>query len=226
MERSKDSSELPFLPRGELPSDGEVRHEMVELPDGSEAIAFGDPELTRDYFHLQGENDLGMQEDCGLTACGDVLNQFGVPVSENDVVHNAVDKGCCEIVPGHSDASGGTTIADQAQMLSEFGVPAHPEVVSSLEQLAEHIESGRGEIIEMNAGLLWNDPQYYEFGVPNHAVAVEQVFRDPTTGAVKGIAINDSGRGDFCRFLPADHPALLNYLANFGPTVVTDVGHA
>lgn len=196
------------------------------LPDGREALVIGDPEHCKDFNHPQGDNSLGYQGTCGLVSCEDVLRQFGVDVTEDDVVRYAHDHGLCSISDEPSQC-GGTTELSQAQLLTDLGVPAHPEFSGSLEELASHIENGQGTIIEVNAGVLWNDANYFDTGQANHAIVVTGVARDPQTGDIQGFYINDSGRGsaeDSGRFL--DAATMQNaWLDAGGSAVVTDVVH-
>jgi hypothetical protein len=53
--------------------------------------------------------------------------------------------------------SGGTRELIQAQILTEYGVSAHAESHRTLEDLARDVEQGKGIIIEVNAGYLWDD---------------------------------------------------------------------
>jgi hypothetical protein len=203
----------------------ELKGELFELPDGREALLVGDPECSKDYFHRQGDNEFGCKGDCGLVSCGDVLNQFGQQVSENDVVRFALENGYCQIVPGSPEMSGGTSLLDQVEVLKSFGVPAHLEIGGSLEGVADRIADGHGVIIEVNAGELWDDPAYYDGGDANHAITITNVAFDPATGEVEGVFVDDSGAGQFHHFLPADHAALRGWIANGAPSVVTDMGH-
>jgi hypothetical protein len=63
------------------------------------------------------------------------------------------------------------------------------------------VSDGHGVMLEVNAGVLWNDPNYYDHGAANHAISVIGVARDPDTGDVLGMYINDSGTGDSGRFV-------------------------
>lgn len=213
---------------GDVPSADamvEVPIQLETLPSGDEAIVAGDCERCRDFNHLQGDNPYGFKGTCGLVSCEDVLRQFGVKTSEADVVRHAIDNGLCNSRGFEPGEMGGTTVRDQAQILTDFGVPASEHIAHSLDDLATGVESGRGVIIEVNAGVLWNDANYYGFGEPNHAITVTGIARDPETGRVLGAFINDSGRGfpeDSGRFLDA---ATLDagWLEAGGGCVVTDV---
>ena len=203
----------------------DLNGELIELPDGREGLLVGNPDCSKDYFHKQGDNEFGCEGDCGLVSCGDVLNQFGVKVSENDVVRHAMDNGFCKVVPGSPEMSGGTSVMDQVEVLKSFGVPAHVELGGSLEGIADRICDGHGVIIEVNAGELWDDAAYYDSGEPNHAVTVTNAVFNAETGKVEGVYIDDSGAGQYHRFLPVGHPALEGWLQNGASSVVTDLGH-
>jgi Peptidase_C39 like family len=195
-------------PRGDIqqPESGdnwrwtEVPVQLEQLPDGRESLVAGDPEHCKDFNHKQGANDLGFTQDCGLVSCSDILLQFGVEVTENDVVHHAVDNWECD-VKNEPNMDGGTTVDNQAKILSDYGVPAHAQQAESIEDLAVFLEQGHGVIAEVNAGVLWNDPNKYGAGYANHAIVITGVARDPQTDAIQGFYINDSGTGDSARFV-------------------------
>jgi hypothetical protein len=193
----------------------------VELEDGDTTLQLGDVDASKDYFHKQGDNDLGYEGDCGLVSCGDVANQFGADYTENYVVHYAVDKGLCT-TDGSSLQRGGTTVLDQEKVLDGLGVPAHIEYGNTLEGLGRELEEGHGAIIEVNAGQLWDNPDYYGNGRINHAVTVTAVAADPVTGQATGLWIDDSGTGEYARYVDADNPGIQGWLDSGSLAVVTD----
>jgi hypothetical protein len=207
----------------DLPVD--VPQQLDVLPDGSQSVTIGDVSQLAAYNHQQGDNPYGFQQDCGLVSCQDVLNQFGVPVSEGDVVAHAATNGECQVNPDSASSSGGTTELQQQQILSDYGVPAHAETGASLEDLASYVEQGHGAIAEVNAGVLWDEPSAYENGNDNHAVTVTGVARDPMTGAIQGFYINDSGDGQSGEFVSAETMQSA-WQDRGGDVVVTDTVHA
>jgi hypothetical protein len=64
---------------------------------------------------------------CGLVSCENVLRQFGVEVSEADVVRHAVQKGICNLAEDPAK-SGGTSADRRVEILRDFGVSAHLEL--------------------------------------------------------------------------------------------------
>ena len=169
-----------------------AQHDL--LPDGRDAIVIGDVERCKEFNHPQGDNPYGFRGTCGLVSCEDILRQFGVDVTESDIVRFAIEHGLCEVSADPCE-SGGSSPYAQALILKEHGVPAHVEVLDGSERLADCVEHGHGVIVGANAGVLWNDSRAFESGQPNHAVVVTGVARDPVTGEILGFYINDSGRG-------------------------------
>ncbi len=191
-------SDAPDLPPGVR---ADVPYHLDVLPDGRETVVIGDVDTLSDYGHEQGDNPFDFGGTCGLCSCEGILRQFGVEVTEADVVRYAIEHGLCS-VEGRSDMRGGTTVLDQARILSDFGVPAHHEVHRTLTDLAASLEAGLGVIAELDCGVLWDDASCYE-GRPNHAVTAIGVARDPETGQIQGFYVNDTGTGESGRFVDA-----------------------
>jgi len=173
------------------------------LPDGRQVTIYGDAETDSRFNHHQGDNPYGVQGDCGLVSCQDILLQHGLSVTEADVVKHAAENGECVVDPNDPEASGGTSPESQAQVLRDYGIDAHAESGDTIDQLADDIQSGKQVIIGVNAGVLWNDSRYYENGQANHAITVTAVVRDQQTGEVLGVIVNDSGDGQ-TKFVDAD----------------------
>lgn len=186
---------------------GEIPINLDILPEsGREVIKVGDVEGCKELNHHQGDNPYGFRGTCGLVSCEDVLGQFGIEVTEGEVVRHAVIEGLCNVSES-PDSSGGTTMAGQAQILADGGVPAHPVTGADLGELASWVAEGRGVIAEVNAGELWDDARAYDSGYPNHAIVVTGSALDPQSGELLGFYVNDSGRGfpgDSGRFIPLD----------------------
>lgn len=200
----------------------DVPQHIETLPDGHDVLVVGDVEHCKDFCHRQGDNNYGFQGTCGLCSTQDILNQFGVPVSENDVVHYASDHHLCTTDGTDNAMKGGTYDWQQAQILNDYGVPAHVETGGQLEDLDAAILEGRGVIIEVNAGILWNDSRYYDTGQSNHAIVVTGIARDPETGMTEGYYVNDSGSGQAGNYVDVDTMDSM-WIGTGGNYVITDV---
>lgn len=207
--------EFRFGEQSELPHDApyqpfpfwEVPTTLDILPEsGQEVLVIGDVVRFREINHRQGDNPYGFLGTCGLVSCEDVLRQFGIEVTESDVVQHAVRAGLCEVSSNPSEC-GGTTEWSQAQVLTDAGLPAHAEYGQTLSDLLDWVTTGRGVIIEVNAGELWDNSNAYDGGRANHAICLTGAAIDPQSGELAGFYINDSGRaydGDAGRYIPAE----------------------
>jgi hypothetical protein len=195
------------------------------LPDGRPSLIIGDVARCAAFNHLQGDNPGHDRGDCGIVSCADVLNQFGLRLTETDAFRHAV--GCHELhmVPGRPDQSGWTLPAEQAAILTDYGVPAHAERAQPVERLALAVQHGHGVIAMVNAGVLWSDPQALGHGQANHAVTITGIARDPYDGALLGFYINDSATGRSGEFV-STHLITTAFEHPGGFCVVTDRRHA
>ena len=209
-----------------LPELSEVPVALERLTDGREVIVLGRPIEYAEVNHLQGDNPFGYGGTCGLVACEDVLRQFGRDVTEADVLTYAIRNGLCA-TGGPPELRGGTSVFTQAAILEGCGVAAQVQAMGSLEELADAIEQDYACIAAVNAGVLWDEGSAYDDGGANHSVVVTGVARDPETGDLLGVFINDSGvppAGDSGRFVDAATMRLAWQDAG-GTCVVTEESH-
>jgi hypothetical protein len=197
---------------------------LDELPDGEPSLMLGHARSYAALNHRQGENPEHFQCDCGLLSVQDVLRQFGADVTEADMVEHAIWRGECSVDPAAPERSGGTTPSEDARILTEFGVPSQAESGLGLPELAALLEHGRGVIIGVNCGILWQAPDDVGNGGVNHAVTVTGVALDPQTRNIQGFYINDSGTGKSAEFVSA---VLIRvaWQDTGGWTIVTDATH-
>jgi hypothetical protein len=195
------------------------------LPDGRPSLIIGDVRGDAVFNHLQGDNPDHDRGDCGIVCCADVLNQFGMRLTETEAFRHATRCHELHVVPGRPDQSGWTLPAEQAAILTDYGVPAHAEQAQPVGRLALAVQHGHGVIAMVNAGVLWSDPQALGHGQANHAVTITGVARDPYDGALLGFYINDSGSGQSGQFVAA-HLMTTAFEHEGGFCVVTDSARA
>jgi hypothetical protein len=178
------------------PRGSEVPIEPTTLPDGRDAIIVGNHEECTDRA-------VGAQQyaDCGVVSCANVANEFGQNITEDQAVTDAVQKGLCD--DGRCDDGsidydrlGASSPESRQEILREYGIDSQLVEVKSLEDIAQPIENGQGEIICVNAGELWDNDEYKDSGEYNHAVQVTGVARDDESGEILGFYVNDSGDSD------------------------------
>jgi hypothetical protein len=185
----------------ETAADADVPVRPDELPDGRPSLMLGDVPGDAQFNHRQGDNPEHFGGDCGLVSVEDVLRQFGVQVTEADVVAHALQHGECQASPAAAAQSGGTRPSQDAQILADYGIAARVQSGLTMEQLAEPVEQGHGVIIGVNCGVLWQVPADVGNGGVNHAVTVTGVALDRDSGAIQGFYINDSGNGKSAEFV-------------------------
>jgi hypothetical protein len=200
----------------------EVPCHLELIPGGQEGLVLGDIEGRKLETHVQGANRYGFEGTCGLVSCEGILRHFGLNLTEQDVVQHALEHRECFYVPGDATKSGGTIPEMQAQVLRDFGIPAHVETLRSLGDLTTYLQEGRGIILGVNAGMLWNNPNAWETGQANHAVVLTGVVVSPDTGQLLGFSINDSATGAAGQFVDATR-LYHAWGATGGECVITDV---
>jgi hypothetical protein len=195
------------------------------LPDGRPSLTIGDVRGCAAFNRLQGDNPEHDRGDCGIVSCTDVLNQFGLRLTEADAFLHATRCHELHVVPGRPDQSGWTLPAEQAAILTDYGVPAHAEEGQPVERLALAVQQGHGVIAMVNAGVLWSDPRALGHGQANHAVTITGIARDRYDGALLGFYINDSGTGQAGQFV-SEHLMTTVFEHEGGFCVVTDYAKA
>ena len=140
---------------------------------------------------------------CGLVSCANILRLAGLTdITEADIVDFAVQYKMCE-ASLEPTSNGGTNFLQRQCILRCFGVEselARP----SISAIAQFVADGRGVIISVDAGELWDDPEYLTL---LHAVTVTSVKTD-LDGAILGFYICDSGRDldeDTSRYIDLEH---------------------
>lgn len=197
--RGEAHGSLEILTPGEL-----ISSELPErygTEDGREVVEIGDLDRASEIWAEQG-NNLGVDGihpflgTCGPSSIAQLLDLFGLHTSERDIVSWAVANHDCVADSADPAKNGGTTTGWLMDILQAWGrnsgLTVRAESVSSMEQLADAFEEGKGVIVSVNCGVLWNDPNYYGSGVSNHWITIVGEARDPTTQALVGFYINDT----------------------------------
>lgn len=138
---------------------------------------------------------------CGLVSCVNVLRLAGrMETTEEEVLKYALYNRLCKCTM-NPYMNGGTSASSRQNILQGFGLES--EVLeATTEDIAKYVSEGRGVIISVDAGILWEDSDREgEF----HAITVTSVKKDPD-GNILGFYICDSGSGsdDFARYCDAD----------------------
>lgn len=187
-----------------------------DVPECEVAMVTGDPFGNAGKMDFkQGDNPYNASGNCGLVSISNLLRRAGLEVSEADVTRCAIESGLCEYNPsGSAENNGGTTMEMRRDILQQYGIASDicpAQNGGSLQEIADAIDSGRGVLISVNAGELWEcddgSTPFWGNPVSNHCVTVTGIARNASTGEITGVYIADSGRGaagDACRYITVE----------------------
>lgn len=133
----------------------------------------------------------GYRNTCGVVSCVNVARLAGLSLVESEALDIAVTNDLCNKYKkgwfGKVRQGGGTSPESRKEILKHLGIDSCLEN-ASIENIANRVAQGRGVIISVRAGKLWNSDIK---GL--HAITVTSVQRG-FDGTIQGFFICDSGR--------------------------------
>lgn len=177
------------------PRDLPVTQQIMEV-NSNGGKTYNTPSITGRFLDYRQGKAAGYKGTCGLCSCENILRLAGVDVSEQDIVEFAIKNGLCTD-KSCEEENGGTNYLDRKEILDAFGVASSlfPQELPTIEKA---VISGRGVIISVDAGRLWDDERYLN-GL--HAVTVTSVDYDKE-GRLENFHICDSGIGNYDMTVP------------------------
>lgn len=174
------------------------------LVDGRSVLVYGYPKRN-ELDYIQGDAVHNFLGTCALTSIANLLTQTGRPTTEAQVVRLAIDNNWAVndlSLPEHQ--LGGSNVYDQQAILNSYGI--NNDVIQGYNELgmAHLLRAGRGIILAVDAGVLWDDGAYAGGLAVNHVVTLTGAVFDQQTEQLLGFYIADSGRGkvsDMTRFV-------------------------
>lgn len=164
----------------------------------TECYVFGtENNIEKNFTGRQGNNNFGMQNDCGVACVAQILILSGKKVSENDVVRVAVSEGLCNITDTTMGTNGATSSIHRATLLSKFDIKSKVELATT-KDIAKYIEHGHGIIVSVDAGLLWNRTSDVGMG---HAIVLYGTIHRASDGALLGFVVCDTGSGNMKQYV-------------------------
>ena len=174
------------------------------LVDGVSVLVYGYPKRN-ELDYMQGDAISGYQGTCALTAIANLLTQSNRPTTEGQVVQVAINNHWAVTDPSKPAAQrGGSNYLGQQSILNSYGLSNDLLGGYNEAAVAYLIQCGRGVIIALNAGKLWDDAAYVDGGGVNHVVTVTGAVYAEANGHLKGFYIADSGRqlvNDMTRYI-------------------------
>ncbi len=139
---------------------------------------------------------------CAVVSQQMVLKDFGIDVSEAQLVYDATSNGWL--------TEGGTTMDDMGRLLEHYGVPTHANYSGDFPSLLNELAHGHKVIVPVNSDELWNGVSFWQRLTgshntgPDHAIVISGVdFSDP---AHPMVVVNDPGNTgvDSAQMYPLD----------------------
>lgn len=174
------------------------------LVNGRAVLVYGFPKAN-ELDYMQGDAIPEFKGTCALTSIANLLVQANTPTTEGEVVQRAIDNRWAVTDAALDDYQrGGSNYQQQQDLLDSYGM--RNAVLSGYNEhaVANLVHSGRGLLIGLNAGKLWDDARYLDDGGVNHVVTVTGVAYAEDNGKLMGFYIADSGRqrvSDMTRFV-------------------------
>ncbi len=141
-------------------------------------------------------------DTCAIKSQQIILNEFGVPVTEEQCVQYSYEH-------GWYDGSGnGTSFEDVGKLLAEGGVPNHQQVNADVFDIINELSQGHKIIIGVDSGELWGNSfiewlrDFFLGDTPDHAVVVSGI--DTTDPDNIMVYVTDPGNGDHNKAYPLD----------------------
>ncbi|GAB6108626.1 hypothetical protein [Fusibacter bizertensis] len=196
--------------------DGAVDHAykgLQQTKQGTEELFLDGKRVTVFDHPFSGENNTicnqgsgfpsGPQQTCGCCACGSIMNKTGLNFDERKVVDYAWQNKLC-------GEDGSTQLDGLIKIISGLsGTPSSNTTGQKLETLASEVEKGKGVIIAV-LGLNYHPSKGWltnPFASMGHALVLDSVIRDASTGEILEYIVVDSNgrdRSDACRRVPKD----------------------
>lgn len=159
---------------------------------------FGHPASTEtsEYIHQN------YPDTCAVQCQHLVLNEFGIPATEDQLVREATTRGIYH--PGS-----GTSPADVGKLLEAHGLEIHRYSHANQFNLANELAQGHKVIVGVESGKLWHDhpvrddiASHLHIGHADHAVIVCGI--DTTDPDHVKVLITDPGTGDVAKAYPLE----------------------
>lgn len=159
--------------------------------DTSEGIVIGRP---GDEYHQ------AYADTCAIKSQQIILNEFGIPVSEDQ---------CVKFSYEHGWYSGdGTSFEDVGNLLEHGGIPCHRKVDANVFDIVNELSLGHKIIVGVDSEELWGNPfmgwlnDFFCGETPDHAVIVSGIDTSNPDNVM--VYITDPGNGDRNRAYPLD----------------------
>lgn len=139
-------------------------------------------------------------DTCAIKSQQIILNEFGVPVTEDQCVQYSYEHGWYN--------GDGTSFEDVGKLLNDGGIPNHQKVNADVFDIINELSQGHKIIVGVDADELWGNSfiewlKDFFFGeTPNHALIVSGIDTSDPNNIM--VYVTDPGNGDHNKAYPLD----------------------
>ena len=141
-------------------------------------------------------------DTCAIKSQQLILNDFGIPVSEDQCVQYSIEHGW------YSNDGSGTRMGDIGKLLNDAGVPCSQTNGANVYDLVNELAQGHKIIVGVDSGELWDNTiwdwlkELFYGDTPDHALIVAGI--DMTDPDNPMIVVTDPGKGHAAHSYPLD----------------------
>ena len=180
---------------------------IMEINNFQNDINNMDPNIYVADGHYGETNPVqqGYSDTCAIKSQQLILNDFGVPCTEDDLVQYSYEHGWYQ--------GNGTTMADVGNLLETAGIPVTRQADANVFNLVSELAQGHKIIVGVDSNELWENDSLFEKiknwlsdffmgDTPDHALIVAGIdTSDPNN--IK-VLVTDPGSGDYCKAYPIE----------------------
>ena len=141
-------------------------------------------------------------DTCAIKSQQIILNEFGVPVTEDQCVQYSYEH-------GWYDGSGsGTDFKNVGNLLTDGGIPNHQKFDADVFDIVNELSQGHKIIVGVDSGELWGNSfiewlrDFFLGETPDHAILVSGIDTSDPNNVM--VYVTDPGNGDLNKAYPLD----------------------
>lgn len=159
--------------------------------DGDRVIGIPGDEFHQTYI-----------DSCAIKSQQIILNEFGVPVTEDQCVQYSYEHGW------YDGTGSGTAFANVGNLLTDGGIPNHQQVNADVFDIVNELSQGHKIIVGVDSAELWGNSfiewlrDFYLGDTPDHALIVSGIDTSDPDNIM--VYVTDPGNGDHNKAYPLD----------------------
>jgi hypothetical protein len=128
----------------DIGNDWDAQQTFSPWSDSGDSVVGSDMEFVRQTTDFT----------CAVVSQEMVLHDFGIDVSESQLVYDATSNGWL--------TNDGTSISDMGNLLEHYGVPTHTNHNGDIASLVDELAHGHKVIVALDADELWEGPSFWQ----------------------------------------------------------------